>query len=105
MPPAPLGRSVPGVTGSDIDFARLVFVHIVGAERAYGDVAGQGQAWAREVTFVGLLSGPLGLPVGFVGGGITGGLSEEHIGPQLRSALFDELRRLGARQSHGTSRN
>lgn len=41
---------------------------------------------------VGLLFGPLGLAVGFVGGGIAGGVSEEHSGPRLRSALFDELR-------------
>lgn len=133
---APQGRSVPGVTDSDIDFALIVFAHTGGAERAYGDVAGQASAqpWARDVAFVehhrhdrmvvrgtfaghyvdadddedfigprtaegavagaavGLLFGPLGLAVGFVGGGTAGGLAEEHSGPRLRSALFDELR-------------
>jgi uncharacterized membrane protein len=41
---------------------------------------------------VSLLFGPLGLAVGFVGGGTAGSVSEEHAGPRLRSALFDELR-------------
>jgi uncharacterized membrane protein len=118
------------------DFALMVFEHTGGAERAYGNVAGQAAAdpWAREVAFVehhrhdrmivrgtfaghyvdadddeafigprtaegavagsavGLLFGPLGLAVGFVSGGIAGSVSEEHSGPRLRSALFDELR-------------
>jgi uncharacterized membrane protein len=124
------------VTAADIDFALMVFEHTGGAERAYGNVAGQAsaEAWAREVSFVehrrhdrmvvrgtfaghyvdadddeafigprtaegavagaavGLLFGPLGLAVGFVSGGTAGSIAEEHSGPRLRSALFDELR-------------
>lgn len=38
------------------------------------------------------LFGPMGLAVGLVGGGIAGSVSEEHSGPRLRSALFDEVR-------------
>lgn len=36
------------------DFALLVFAHTEGAERAYGDAAGQNaaEAWARDVAFV-----------------------------------------------------
>jgi uncharacterized membrane protein len=55
----------------------------IGTRTAEGAVAGAA---------VGLLFGPLGLAVGFVGGGTAGGLSEEHSGPRLRSALFDEVR-------------
>ncbi len=38
------------------------------------------------------VAGPLGLATGFVTGGIAGGFAEEHSGPRLRSALFDEVR-------------
>lgn len=55
----------------------------IGARTAEGAVAGAA---------VGLLFGPMGLAVGLVGGGTVGGLSQEHSGPRLRSALFDELR-------------
>ena len=41
---------------------------------------------------VGVLGGPPGLAAGFVTGGIVGGLAQEHSGPRLRSALFDEVR-------------
>ena len=39
---------------AETDFALLVFEHTGGAERAYGNVAGQSSAepWAREVAFV-----------------------------------------------------
>jgi uncharacterized membrane protein len=40
----------------------------------------------------GLLFGPPGVAVGLVAGGIAGGVSTEHSGPKLRSALFDKLR-------------
>jgi uncharacterized membrane protein len=40
----------------------------------------------------GVLFGPPGLAIGFVSGGLAGGISTEHSGPRLRSALFDELR-------------
>ena len=40
----------------------------------------------------GALFGPTGLVAGFLGGGIAGTVAEEHAGPQLRSALFDEVR-------------
>jgi uncharacterized membrane protein len=55
----------------------------IGPQTAEGVVAGGA---------VGLLFGPLGLAVGLVSGGIAGGVRHEHSGPQLRSALFDELR-------------
>jgi uncharacterized membrane protein len=55
----------------------------IGPQTAEGAVAGGA---------VGLLFGPLGLAVGLVSGGIAGGVRHEHSGPQLRSALFDELR-------------
>ena len=55
----------------------------IGPRTAEGAVAGAA---------VGLLFGPLGLAVGFVSGGTAGSISEEHSGPRLRSALFDELR-------------
>jgi uncharacterized membrane protein len=41
----------------------------------------------------GALLGPAGLAVGLVAGGMVGGVATEHAGPQLRSALFDEVRR------------
>jgi uncharacterized membrane protein len=40
----------------------------------------------------GLLFGPPGVAAGLVAGGIAGGISTEHSGPRLRSALFDKLR-------------
>lgn len=40
----------------------------------------------------GALLGPAGIAAGFVGGGLAGSIAEEHSGPQLRSALFDEVR-------------
>ncbi len=55
----------------------------IGPRTAEGAIAGAA---------VGLLFGPMGLAVGFVGGGAAGGVAEEHAGPRLRSALFDELR-------------
>jgi uncharacterized membrane protein len=41
---------------------------------------------------IGLLLGPPGLAAGMVAGGIAGSVHEEHSGPKIRSALFDELR-------------
>jgi uncharacterized membrane protein len=55
----------------------------IGPQTAEGVVAGGA---------VGLFFGPLGLAVGLVSGGIAGSARHEHSGPQLRSALFDELR-------------
>lgn len=55
----------------------------IGARSAEGAVAGG---------TIGLLLGPLGLAVGTVTGGIAGSVKEEHSGPRLRSALFDEVR-------------
>ncbi|MGP0053669.1 MAG: hypothetical protein ACLPZR_33175, partial [Solirubrobacteraceae bacterium] len=55
----------------------------IGRKTAEGAVAGAA---------AGLLFGPAGLAVGFVGGGMAGGVADEHSGPRLRSALFDELR-------------
>ncbi len=55
----------------------------IGRKTAEGAVAG-GAA--------GLLFGPAGLAVGLVAGGMAGGVANEHSGPRLRSALFDELR-------------
>jgi uncharacterized membrane protein len=55
----------------------------IGPKTAEGVVAG-GAA--------GLLFGPAGLAVGMVAGGVAGGVANEHSGPRLRSALFDELR-------------
>jgi uncharacterized membrane protein len=40
----------------------------------------------------GALFGPTGLVAGFLSGGIAGSVAQEHAGPQLRSALFDEVR-------------
>jgi uncharacterized membrane protein len=42
---------------------------------------------------VGTLFGPAGIAAGLVGGGVAGSVAEERSGPQLRSALFDEVRR------------
>ncbi|HEY1516275.1 MAG TPA: DUF1269 domain-containing protein [Solirubrobacteraceae bacterium] len=55
----------------------------IGRKTAEGAIAG-GAA--------GLLFGPAGLAVGMVAGGVAGGVANEHSGPRLRSALFDELR-------------
>jgi uncharacterized membrane protein len=55
----------------------------IGGKTAEGAIAG-GAA--------GLPFGPAGLAVGMVAGGMAGGIANEHSGPQLRSALFDELR-------------
>ena len=55
----------------------------IGRKTAEGAVAGAA---------VGLLFGPAGLAVGLVGGGMAGGVANEHSGPRLRSALLDELR-------------
>ena len=55
----------------------------IGSKTAEGAVAGAA---------AGLLFGPAGLAVGLVGGGMVGGVANEHSGPRLRSALFDELR-------------
>ena len=41
---------------------------------------------------LGALLGPPGFAAGMVAGGIAGSISEEHSGPQIRSALFDEVR-------------
>jgi uncharacterized membrane protein len=41
---------------------------------------------------VGVLFGPAGLAAGFVAGGLGGSFAEERAGPQIRSALFDEVR-------------
>jgi uncharacterized membrane protein len=40
----------------------------------------------------GFLFGPAALAVGLVAGGMVGGVSQEHSGPHLRSALFDQVR-------------
>jgi uncharacterized membrane protein len=40
----------------------------------------------------GLMFGPPGVAAGLVAGGIAGGVSTEHSGPKLRSALFNKLR-------------
>lgn len=48
---------------------------------------------AVEGGAVGLLLGPAGLAAGFVAGGLAGGVVTEHSGPQLRGALFDEVRK------------
>jgi len=40
----------------------------------------------------GAVFGPPGVAVGLVGGGLAGSVSEEHGGPRLRSAFFDEVR-------------
>lgn len=55
----------------------------IGTRMAEGTLAG-GAA--------GLLFGPPGVAVGLVAGGVVGGVSTEHSGPKLRSALFDKLR-------------
>jgi uncharacterized membrane protein len=55
----------------------------IGAKTMEGAVAGAA---------AGLLFGPAGLAAGLVAGGVAGGVAQEHSGPQLRSALFDELR-------------
>jgi uncharacterized membrane protein len=41
----------------------------------------------------GAFLGPPGFAAGLVGGGLAGSVSEEHSGPRIRSALFDEIRR------------
>jgi uncharacterized membrane protein len=41
---------------------------------------------------LGVLLGPPGVAVGLVGGGLAGSVSEEHRGPHLRGALFEEIR-------------
>jgi uncharacterized membrane protein len=56
----------------------------IGAKTAEGAVGGAA---------VGALFGPPGLAAGFVAGGIAGSVAEEHRGPHLRGALFDEVRR------------
>ncbi len=40
----------------------------------------------------GALFGPSGFAAGLVAGGVAGSIAEERSGPQLRSALFDEVR-------------
>jgi uncharacterized membrane protein len=42
----------------------------------------------------GALLGPPGFAAGLVAGGLIGSVGEEHSGPKLRSALFDELRKV-----------
>ncbi|HYB25445.1 MAG TPA: DUF1269 domain-containing protein [Solirubrobacteraceae bacterium] len=56
----------------------------IGTKTAEGAVAGGA---------VGLLFGPAGLAVGFVGGGLAGGVAQERNSPHLRNAFFDEVRR------------
>src|SRR6201994_1510481 len=63
----------------------------IGGKTAEGVIAGG----AAGVWF-----GPAGLAVGLVAGGVAGGIANEHSGPHLRSALFDEIR---AEVPEGTS--
>lgn len=58
-----------------------------------GDVIGRrtGEG-ALTGAVVGLFFGPMGLAVGLVGGGVTGGLVQEHKAPQLHDAFIDEVR-------------
>jgi uncharacterized membrane protein len=56
----------------------------IGAKTAEGALGGAA---------AGLLFGPMGLAVALIGGGVAGGIAQEHSGPRLRSALFDELRK------------
>jgi uncharacterized membrane protein len=58
-------------------------LQFVGARTAEGVAAGAA---------AGLLFGPAGLAAGMVAGGMAGGVAEEHAGPRLRGALFDEVR-------------
>ena len=59
-------------------------LHFVGKKMAEGAVAG---------ATAGVVLGPPGFAAGFVAGGVAGGVATEHSGPQLRSALFDDVRR------------
>src|SRR5690242_1008389 len=62
------------------------------AERNARPRAARGSARALTGAVAGVVFGPPGIAAGFVGGGIAGSVSEEHPGPRLRSAFFDEVR-------------
>jgi hypothetical protein len=81
-----------GSTG--VDFALMVFDHTGGAERSYGDAAGQasGEPWAREVAFVEHHRRDRIVVRGtFAGHYVDADDEGEFIGREV-TALFDELR-------------
>ncbi|MGZ4342505.1 MAG: DUF1269 domain-containing protein [Solirubrobacteraceae bacterium] len=67
--------------------------HYVDADDEQDFVGRRVAEGAVEGGAVGLLLGPPGLAAGFVAGGIAGGVASEHVGPQLRGELFDEVRK------------
>jgi uncharacterized membrane protein len=66
--------------------------HYVDADDYDGFIGPRMAEGALAAGAAGLLFGPPGVAAGFVAGGIAGGVSTEHSGPRLRSALFDKLR-------------
>jgi uncharacterized membrane protein len=66
--------------------------HYVDADDYAGFIGPRMAEGALAAGAAGLLFGPPGVAAGFVAGGIAGGVSTEHSGPRLRSALFDKLR-------------
>lgn len=66
--------------------------HYVDADDEGKFIGGKTVEGAVAGAAVGLWFGPAGLAVGLVGGGMAGGVASEHSGPELRGALFDELR-------------
>ena len=66
--------------------------HYVDADDYEGFIGPRVAEGALTAGAAGLLFGPPGVAVGLVAGGIAGGVSTEHSGPRLRSALFDKLR-------------
>ena len=66
--------------------------HYVDADDAQAFVGPKTVEGALEGAAAGALFGPPGFAAGLVGGGVAGSVAEEHSGPQLRSALFDEVR-------------
>lgn len=66
--------------------------HYVDADDYDGFIGPRVAEGALAAGAAGLLFGPPGVAAGLVAGGIAGGVSTEHSGPKLRSALFDKLR-------------
>ena len=65
------------------------YIDVDDAERFIGRKTAEG---ALTGAVAGVVFGPPGIAAGLVGGGIAGSVSEEHSGPKLRSAFFDEVR-------------